>query len=39
VHWPDAKSEAAIVAVVDLYKKRFHQESVLRVSSDACVTF
>jgi len=39
VHWPDAKSEAAIVAVVDLYKKRFHRESVLRVSSDACVTF
>ena len=39
VHWPDAKSEAAIAAVVDLYKKRFHQESVLRVSSDACVTF
>lgn len=39
VHWPDAKSEAAIVAIVDLYKKRFHQESVLRVSSDACVTF
>ena len=39
VHWPDARSEAAIVAIVDLYKKRFHQESVLRVSSDACVTF
>jgi hypothetical protein len=39
VHWPDAKSEAAIVAVVDLYKKRFRQESVLRVSSDACVAF
>jgi hypothetical protein len=39
VHWPDAKSEAAIAAIVDQYKKRFHQESVLRVSSDACVTF
>jgi hypothetical protein len=39
VHWPDAKSETAISAIVDAYKTRFHQESVLRVSSDACVTF
>jgi hypothetical protein len=39
VHWPDAKSETAITAIVDAYKTRFHQESVLRVSSDACVTF
>ena len=39
VHWPDAKSETAITAIVDAYKKRFHQDSVLRVSSEACVTF
>ena len=39
VHWPDAKSETAIGAIVDAYKTRFHQESVLRVSSEACVTF
>ena len=39
VHWPDAKSEAAIGEIVDAYKKRFQQESVMRVSSEACVTF
>ena len=39
VHWPDAKSEAAIAEIVDAYKKRFQQESVMRVSSEACVTF
>ena len=39
VHWPDAKSEAAITDIVDAYKKRFQQDSVLRVSSEACVTF
>lgn len=39
VHWPDAKSETAIAAIADAYKTRFHQESVLRVSTEACVTF
>ena len=39
VHAPDAQSDAAIAAIVQAYKKRFHQESVLRVSSDACVAF
>jgi hypothetical protein len=39
VHWPDAKSDTAIAAIVDEYRKRFHQESVLRVSTEACVTF
>ncbi len=39
VHAPDARSDAAIAEVVDAYKKRFRQESVLRVSSAACVAF
>jgi hypothetical protein len=39
VHAPDARSDAAIAEVVDAYKKRFQQESVLRVSSAACVAF
>ena len=39
VHRPDAASETAIAAIVDGYKSRFHQESVLRVSSDVCVAF
>ena len=39
VHGPDARSETALAEIVDAYKTRFHQESVLRVTSDACVTF
>ena len=39
VHAPDAASETAIVEIVDAYKTRFRQESVLRVVSDACVGF
>ena len=39
VHRPDAASEAAIAAIVDAYKTRFHQASVLRVNSEACVAF
>ena len=39
VHRPDAASETAIGAVIDGYKRRFHQESVLRVGSEACVAF
>ena len=39
VHAPDARSDAAIAEIVDAYRTRFHQESVLRVSSAACVAF
>ena len=39
VHRPDAASEAALVDIADAYKKRFQQESVLRVASPACVAF
>jgi hypothetical protein len=39
VHEPDAASDAAIAAIADTYRQRFRQESVLRVGSDACVTF
>ncbi len=39
VHAPDPASDTAIVEIVAAYKQRFRQESVLRVSSDACVTF
>ncbi|MCK9688772.1 DUF3574 domain-containing protein [Scleromatobacter humisilvae] len=39
VHRPDAASEAAIAGIAEAYKTRFQQESVLRVSSDACVSF
>jgi hypothetical protein len=39
VHAADARSDAAIAEIVDAYKKRFQQESVLRVSSAACVAF
>ena len=39
VHPADARSDAAIAEIIDAYKKRFQQESVLRVSSAACVAF
>jgi hypothetical protein len=39
VHAPTPADEAAIGAIVQAYKQRFHQESVLRVSSAACVAF
>ncbi len=39
VHAPDLRSDVAIAEIVDGYKKRFQQESVLRVSSAACVAF
>jgi hypothetical protein len=39
VHEPDAASDAAIGEIVAAYKTRFQQESVLRVSGDACVAF
>jgi hypothetical protein len=39
VHAADARSDIAIAEIVDDYRQRFHQESVLRVSSAACVAF
>jgi hypothetical protein len=39
VHPPGATADAAIRGIIDEYKLRFHQESVLRVSSNACATF
>jgi Protein of unknown function (DUF3574) len=36
---PDATSEAKIAAIRGAYEKRFHQDSVMRVDSTACVSF
>jgi hypothetical protein len=39
VHADGESEEAGIRAVIDGYKSRFRQESVLRVSSQSCVSF
>ena len=39
VHPEAETSEAAIRAIIDTYKSRFRQESVLRVSSRSCISF
>jgi hypothetical protein len=36
---PDDSSEAKIGAIRTAYEKRFHQDSVMRVESAACVSF
>lgn len=36
VHAPDAAAEDAVRELVDLYKRRFQQEAVLRVRAEAC---
>lgn len=36
---PDVRSEEAIEAVHQAYKKRFHQQSVLRAGGFSCVSF
>jgi hypothetical protein len=36
---PDASADQKIEAIRDVYKKRFHQQSVLRADSAACVSF
>jgi hypothetical protein len=36
---PDDTSEAKIEAIRNAYEKRFHQDSVMRVESPACVSF
>lgn len=36
---PDAQSDARIEAIRTAYKRRFHQQSVLRADSVSCVSF
>lgn len=36
---PDDTTEARIQAIRSAYEKRFHQDSVMRVESPACVSF
>jgi len=36
---PSAESEASIEAIRSAYKRRFAQESAMRVDSPACVSF
>jgi hypothetical protein len=38
-HTPDAKSDTALDAIRDAYKTRFHQQSVMRVDGEDCVSF
>ena len=38
-HSPDAKTDAALDDVRDAYKKQFHQQSVMRVDGEGCVSF
>jgi hypothetical protein len=38
-HEPDGRSEAAIEAIRDGYRRRFDQESVLRAEGLSCVSF
>lgn len=39
VHPPDPQAEANVRAIAAEYKSRFRQEAVLRVRSEACVSF
>ncbi|MBY6210129.1 DUF3574 domain-containing protein [Microbulbifer agarilyticus] len=39
VHRETAESDTAIGELVEIYKRRFQQESVLRVRSPVCVSF
>lgn len=39
LHGPDAAADDAIDAIAEAYKKRFAQESVLRVDKPACARF
>jgi hypothetical protein len=36
---PDASTDANIDAIRDAYKKQFHQQSVMRVDGEDCVSF
>lgn len=38
-HTPDVKSDTALDAIRDAYKTQFHQQSVMRVDSEDCVSF
>jgi len=39
LHPDDAKSEKAVVEIVEAYKASFRQEAVLRVRAQACASF
>ena len=39
VHADTAQADAAILAVMKIYKERFRQEAVLRVRSTACISY
>lgn len=39
LYQPGEDSEAKIEAIRSAYAKRFHQDSVMRVESEACVSF
>ena len=39
VHDGNATADAAIISIVDAYKRKFRQEAVLRAQSSACVSF
>lgn len=38
-HTSGAKADAAIDAIREAYKRRFHQQSVMRVDGEDCVSF
>jgi hypothetical protein len=38
-HSPDEKTDAALDAIRGAYKKQFHQQSVMRVDGEDCVSF
>jgi len=39
VHRPTAAADSAIVAIASEYKRRFHQEAVLRLTTPVFATF
>jgi hypothetical protein len=39
VHGDEAKYDAAVHDIVQVYKSRFHQEAVLRVRTPTCISF
>lgn len=39
VHGDEAKYDAAVHDIVEVYKSRFHQEAVLRVRTPTCISF
>lgn len=39
VHGDEARYDAAVHDIVEVYKNRFHQEAVLRVRTPTCISF